>query len=81
MKVAFVYRAISYLLNLNKLQDLKFDITYDNGVSLQTIVVYIKFPKEVLLLVGANGPFYPNFAPAAASAGVHFFKILQVGYI
>ena len=26
---------------------MKFGIVYDNGVSLQTIVVYMKFPKEV----------------------------------
>ena len=38
VKVAFVYRAISYLLKLN--------IVYDNGVSLQIIVVYMKFPNS-----------------------------------
>ena len=48
------------------LQDLKCDIVYDNGVSLQVIVVYMKFPKKVTV-VGENGPFCPNFAPAAAS--------------
>ena len=40
---------ISYLLNLNQVQDLKFDIAYNNEVSLQTIGVYMKFPKEVLV--------------------------------
>ena len=52
VKVASVYRAISYLLNLNQLQDLKLHIVYDNGVYdsgvlLQTIEKYMKFPKEV----------------------------------
>ena len=47
---------------------MKFDILCDNGVSLQTIVVYMKFPKEVPVVVGwGMGPFYPNFALAAAS--------------
>ena len=47
VKVAFVYRAISYLLKLN--------IVYDNGVSLQIIVVYMKFQaakKETPVVVG-----------------------------
>ena len=52
MKLASVDRAVSYLVNLNWLQDLKFDIVRDNGVSLQTIVVYMKFPKEVPVVVG-----------------------------
>ena len=66
VKVASVHKAVSYLLNLNQLHNCKVDIVYDNGVWSQTIVVYIKFPKEVaLLLVGADGPFYPNFVPAS----------------
>ena len=48
------------------LQDLKFYIVSDNGVSLQKIVVYMKFPKEVTA-VGANRSFYPNFVHALAS--------------
>ena len=68
MKLASVNRVVSYLVNLNWLQDLKFDILCDNGVPLQTIVVYMKFPKEVPVVVGwGMGPFYPNFALAAAS--------------
>ena len=74
MKLASVDRAVSYLVNLNWLQDLKFDIVCDNGVSLQTIVVYMKFPKEVPVVVGwGMGPFYPNFAPVAASQAYGFF--------
>ena len=34
-------------LNLNQLQYLKFDIVYDNVLSLQAIVVYTKFLKEI----------------------------------
>ena len=52
-----------------------------NGVSLQTKVV-MKFPKEVPVVVGwGNGPFYPNFAPAAALQANIFFEILHVGYM
>ena len=53
------------------LQVLKFDIVYDNGVSLQKIGTYMKFPKGVPV-VGANGPFYLNFAPATASQACIF---------
>ena len=60
VKLASIDRAVSYLVNLNQLQDLKFDIVCDNGVSLQTKVVYMKFPNEsLLLLVGAMGHFTP----------------------
>ena len=45
-------------------QDLKFDIVYDNGVSLQEIAVHMKFPKEVPA-VGANGLFCHSFAAAS----------------
>ena len=43
----------------------------------------MKFPKEVPAVVGwGNGPFYPNFAPAAAlQANIFFFEILHVGYM
>ena len=49
-------------------------------VSLQKIVVDMKFPKQAPA-VGANGPFYPNFSQAAASQACTFLKILYVGYI
>ena len=82
MKSASVDRAVSYLENLNWLQDLKFDIICDNGVSLQTIVVYMKFPKEVPVVVSwGTEPFYPNFSPAASSEAYIFFEILHVGYM
>ena len=82
MKLASVNRAVSYLVNLNWLQDLKFDIVCDNGVSLQTIVVYMKFPKEIPVVAGwGMGPFYSNFSPAAASEAHIFFEILHVGYM
>ena len=74
-----VQRAVSCLLNINYLQGLKFDIVYDNGVSLQPIVVYMKFPKESLLWIGENGPFYPNFAPAAALLACMFLKFCIQG--
>ena len=32
-------------------------------------------------VAGANGSFYPNFAPAAASQACIFKKNLHVGYI
>ena len=38
----------------------------------QTIVLYMKFPKEVP--IGANGPFYPYFAPASLCWLRCFFK-------
>ena len=60
------------------LHDLKCDIVYNNGVSLQVIVVYMKFTKKVTV-VGKNGPFYPNFAPPAASQTCISFQILLVG--
>ena len=42
----------------------------------QKCMVYMKFPKEVpVTVVGANGPFYPNFAPAAALQACIFFEI------
>ena len=57
------------------LQDLKFDIVHDDGVSLQKIKVYMRFQKEVPV-VDANGPFYyyPNIAPAAALQACIFLK-------
>ena len=59
MKLASVDRAVSYLVNLNWLQDLKFDVVCDNGVLLKTIVVYMEFPKEVPVIDGWDmGPFY-----------------------
>ena len=58
---------------LNYLQDLKFDIVYDYGVSLQTKVVYIKFPRGPCYWLGQMCNFYPNFAPPAASQAC-FFK-------
>ena len=70
------YRAALHLLN----SCFEFDIVYDNGVSLQKNVVYMKFPK-VVPAVGANGPFYSNFAPPPASQACIFLKILRVGYI
>ena len=74
VKLASIDRAVSYLVNLNQLQNLKFDIVCDNGVSLQTKVVYMKFPKEVPVVVSwGNGPFYHNFAPAAALQANIFF--------
>ena len=42
-------------------------------VSLQKIVVDMKFPKQAPA-VGANGPFYPNFSQAAASQACTFLK-------
>ena len=60
--MASVYRAVSDLLNLNYLQDLKSDIAYDNGVSLQTIVgLYMNFQKR------------STSSAAAQFAGMHFF--------
>ena len=74
MKLASVNRAPSYLVNLNWPPDLKFDIVCDNGVSLQALVLYMKFSKEVPVVVGwSNAPFYPSFAPAAASQAYIFF--------
>ena len=50
-----------------------------NGVSLQTKVV-IKFPEEVPVVVGGgNGPFYPNFPPAAALQANIFGGNLECG--
>ena len=50
-------------------------------MSLQKMVVHMKFPKEILV-VRVNGPFYPNFAPAVAlQACIFLKKILFVGYI
>ena len=62
-----------YIFLYSLLQNLKFDIEYDNGVSLEKIVVYLKFPKEVPVIGAVNGPFYPNFAPVAAFAGIYIF--------
>ena len=84
MKLASVNSVVSYLVDLNWLQDLKFDIVCDNGVSLWTIVVYMKFPKEVPVVVAwGMTPFYPNFATAAASQAYifFFFEVLHVGYM
>ena len=73
VKLASVDRVVSYLVNLNWLQDLKFDKVCDNGVS-QTIVLYMKFPKEVLVVVGwGMGPIYPNFAPAQQQLHMHIY--------
>ena len=76
MKLVSIDRAVSYRVYLNWLQDLKSDIVCDNGVSLQIKVVYMKFPNEVLVVVGlGNGPFYPNFVLAAAlKANIFFWK-------
>ena len=74
MKVASVYRATSYLLNLNY-------IVYDNGVSSQTIVVCMKFPKEVPVVGWGKWAILPQFCTTCNFAGMHFFEILHVGYI
>ena len=42
-------------------------------MSLQKLVVYMKFPKEVTA-VGSNGTFYPNFAFQQQSQACSFFK-------
>ena len=79
VKVASVYRAITYLLNLNQLQDLKFDIVYDNGVSLQTIVVYMKFPKEVPVVGWGKWAILPQFCTTSSFTCMHFLKFCMYG--
>ena len=79
VKVASVYRAISYLLNLNQFQDLKFDIFYDNAVPLHIIVVYMKFPKEVPVVNWGKWAILPQFCTTNSFASMHFFEILHVG--
>ena len=50
------------------LQNLKFDTVYTNGVALQKIVVYMKFPKEVpVVLLGQMGHFTPTLHPSQQS--------------
>ena len=83
VKVASIYRAISYLLNLNQLQDLKFDIVYDNGVPFQTIKVYMKFRKGVPIAGWGKRAILPCTTELTTSsfAGMHFFEILHKWYI
>ena len=59
---------------------MKFDIVYDNGVSLQIIVVYMKFPKEVLVVGWDKRAILPQFCNISNFAGMHFYEILHVGY-
>ena len=60
------------------LEDLKFDIVYDNKMSLQSssIVVSMAFLKYVPV-VGVNESFYPKFTSAAASQACIFYRILH----
>ena len=59
------------------LQGLKFDIACDECHYRKLYEISKRDP----CVVGANGSFYPNFAPPAASQAVIFSKILHVGYI
>ena len=77
----FCTRAVSCLLNLNQFQDLKFDIVYDNRVSLQTIVVYMKFPKEAPAVGWGKWPILSQFYTTTSFAGMHVFEICHVRYI
>ena len=69
-----------YIFLYPLLQNLKFDIVYDNGVSLEKIVVYLKFPKEVPVFEAVNGSLYPNFAPAAAFAGIYIYIYIYLSF-
>ena len=60
---------------------MKFDIVYGNGVSLQTIVVYIKFPKDVPAVGWGKWAILPQFCTTSSFTGMHFFQILHAGYI
>ena len=60
---------------------LKFDIVYDNGVLLQTIVLYMKFLKEVSVVGWGKWAILPQFCITSSFADMHFFEILHVGYI
>ena len=55
------------------LQDLKLDIGWWSDITSDNSGIY-EIYKE--LLFGANGPFYPNFAPWSASS-MHFFIFLH----
>ena len=60
---------------------MKFDIVYDNGVSLQTIVVYMKFPEEVPVVGWGKLAILLQFCTNSSFAGIHFFEILHAGHI
>ena len=72
---------LSYFISseLNQLQDLKFDIVCDNGVSLQTIVVYMKFPKEVPVVGWGKWAILPQFCTTVAMQACIFLKFCMQG--